>query len=552
MAAFSAGDFIQVSTGNAIQCHFVRVGGRFVHYRRAGSGPAVIILHQTPQSSKTMEPLMRLLAPGCTAIALDTPGFGLSERLPGEVWTMTALSDWLAGTLDALGIARAAFCGQHTGGTIAADFALRWPERAAALAIDGYTVFSAAERDSILPHQRYRFTPAWDGSHLVWAWSRFRDGWMFFPWSVRTQAARRDMDMPSPARIQSWQIMELLRSRENHLAIYPPVFDWDGLAAAQSLRVPALLAGTRDDQLSPHLDRLRDLPPNIELLRLPIGARDDLEAAQAAFVKRHLDTRASVPGAPPATGADAEGRLRSYAAGLAVRAERWRAPGEPLLLLHGAGESGVQALQYAAAIRHDGPVLAIDLPGHGDSHGDSHGDIIAPEAAAGLLAAAMTELDLARYRVWGRGLGAATAVELACIEGKAVASLDLEELRVLDADERGEFAAHYAHPIVPAWDGTHLVTLWNELRDREFFMPWFRRTREAIRKVDPDVDAERLTQRLFAALLCRDWPAAHAVWFDWPVTRLSGVAGPVSFHGASGDGWARDLPALRARVRPPS
>ncbi len=125
-----------------ITSHTVRVSGRLVHYRRAGRGPAVLLLHQTPQSSKTMEPLMRRFGPGVTTIALDTPGFGLSERLPGDVWTMAQLCDWLAATLDALGIRRAAFCGQHTGATIATEFAVRQPERVAAIACDGYTEFT--------------------------------------------------------------------------------------------------------------------------------------------------------------------------------------------------------------------------------------------------------------------------------------------------------------------------------------------------------------------------------------------------------------------------
>lgn len=522
-----------------IGCHYVRVQERLVHYRRAGRGPAVILLHQTPQSSKTMEPLMRRLAADCTAIALDSPGFGLSERLPGAVWSIDQLCDWLAATLDALGIRRAAFCGQHTGATIATEFARRHPDRTACIAVDGYTVFTRQECDSILPHQLYRFKPAWDGSHLVWAWSRFRDGWMFFPWSNRSRATRRDMDMPDAARIQSWQIMELLRSRENHLAIYPPVFDWDGHEAAHALRVPALLAGTRDDQLFPHLDRLGDVPPNVTLRRLPIGARDELEMAQIRFVLDHLDATVTTPPAPPATAPGADGTLRTYAAGLAVQTIHAGAAGDTLLALHGAGESGAQAL-HRVQNRHAGPIVAIDLPGHGESAGD----VTAPAESARLVAAALRELGLRRCRVWGRGLGATVAVELAHLRHTDIAGIDIEELRHLGAVDKSDWLDRYAAPIIPAWDGTHLITLWNEIRDREFFVPWFQRTRDAIRQVEPDVDAERLTQKLFAALLCKDWPGAHRAWLEWPVERLAGLPCAVDFSAVPGDGWARDVAAL--------
>jgi pimeloyl-ACP methyl ester carboxylesterase len=531
---------VNSAAGTDIRCHYVRVQERLVHYRRAGHGPAVILMHQTPQSSKTMEPLMRRLAPNFTAIALDSPGFGLSERLPGEVWTIDQLCDWLAATLDALGIRRAAFCSQHTGATISTEFARHHPNRAACIALDGYTAFTREECDSILPHQLYRFTPSWDGSHLVWAWSRFRDGWMFFPWSNRSLATRRDMDMPDAARIQSWQIMELLRSRENHLAIYPPVFRWDGHAAAHALRVPALLASTRDDQLFPHLDRLGEVPPNVTLLRLPIGARDDLEAAQIRFIRDHVDAAVTIPPEAPASVADASGALRTYAAGLAVQKIHASTSGDILLALHGAGECSAQAL-HSLQSRHAGPIIAIDLPGHGESAGEV-GD---PAQAAQAVAAALSELGVERYRVWGRGLGAAVAVELAHQRPENISGVTLEELRLLDDAEKSEYLSRYATPIVPAWDGTHLITLWNEIRDREFFVPWYRRTHDAIRRVEPDVDAERLTQKLFAALLCKDWPAAHRAWLDWPLSRLDGLRCPVTFAATTGDGWARDIDALK-------
>ena len=109
--------------------HFCRVGQQWLHYRRMGQGPAVLLLHQTPQSSQTLEPLMRLLAGQRTAIAVDTPGFGQSEPLPQADWSMALLADHMVRFMDALGIAQAAICGQHTGAAIGAEMARRHPHR---------------------------------------------------------------------------------------------------------------------------------------------------------------------------------------------------------------------------------------------------------------------------------------------------------------------------------------------------------------------------------------------------------------------------------------
>ena len=529
------------SSAPPITRHFVIVNGRTVHYRRAGSGPPVVLLHQTPQSSVTMEPLLALLSNRFAVLALDTPGFGLSEPLPGQAWTMADLATALADTLDALGLKRVALCGQHTGATIAAEFALRWPARVSALALDGYTAFSAEEQATILPHQVPPFSAAWDGSHLAWAWARFRDGWMFFPWSVRSLATRRALDMPSPALIQSYQVMELLRSRQSYRWIYPGVFAWDGVAAAKALQVPTLLACTADDQLYPHLDRLAELPDNVRILRLPAGAHAALRELQAEFVARHC-RGVSAPDAPPAK-FNAKGARRDYvrlADGRHLAYRQIAGEGEPVLVLHGAGSASEVDLDRSRS------AIALDLPGHGDSD--------PPKAwtAAALAADIAEALDIVRagpLHVSGCGLGAAIAVELAHLRPLNVRSLYLAEVAMFSGAEIEELQTNYAPAIVPRWDGTHLLSLWHQLRDGEFFWPWYRREAAAARRVEPRVAAERIDALLFAALRCANWPAAHHAWFEWPAgDRIVSLPCPVTFSAARGDPWARDVPRLARHV----
>ena len=58
-----------------------------VHYRRAGdpSAPPLVLLHQSPLSSATFEPaLAALAARGVYAVAVDTPGFGMSDAAPRQ------------------------------------------------------------------------------------------------------------------------------------------------------------------------------------------------------------------------------------------------------------------------------------------------------------------------------------------------------------------------------------------------------------------------------------------------------------------------------------
>ena len=87
--------------------------------------------------------------------------------------------------------------------------------------------------------------------------------------------------------------------------------------------------------------------------------------------------------------------------------------GEPLVLLHGVGESVVGWRPVQDALSNDYDVIAVDLPGFGRSPALPAG--VAPTAAA-LADAVEGELDrlgVAQFHVAGYSLGARVALELA-------------------------------------------------------------------------------------------------------------------------------------------
>jgi pimeloyl-ACP methyl ester carboxylesterase len=113
---------------------------------RMGEGPPVVLLHQTPRSWDEYRDVMPLLAArGYSAIALDTPGFGGSDPVPGEpsieAWARAAHE-----VLDALGVERCAVVGHHTGGSIAVELAAQRPERVAALVLSSTALTDAEYR----------------------------------------------------------------------------------------------------------------------------------------------------------------------------------------------------------------------------------------------------------------------------------------------------------------------------------------------------------------------------------------------------------------------
>ena len=96
-----------------------------------------MFLHGSSTSSLSLLPVLERLE-GVRAIAVDRPGFGLSEpvRVPRERFRDAAV-EFLDGVLDELGLQTSAFAGNSMGGTWAVWYALARPERVRRLVLLG-------------------------------------------------------------------------------------------------------------------------------------------------------------------------------------------------------------------------------------------------------------------------------------------------------------------------------------------------------------------------------------------------------------------------------
>ena len=110
-----------------------------IHYRVAGSGPPLFLLHPSPLSSAFMEPLMRRLAGRVTAIAPDTPGFGDSDPIAGNVPDLAPYVEAMVGLRSALGPRQSGGLWLRHGAQIAIEWA-----KADAAAVSGLLLDNAA------------------------------------------------------------------------------------------------------------------------------------------------------------------------------------------------------------------------------------------------------------------------------------------------------------------------------------------------------------------------------------------------------------------------
>lgn len=525
--------------------HFVTVpGGRFgprqVHYRRAGRGPCVLLFHQSPMSSRDVLPMMARLCDRFTCIAPDTPGYGLSDPFgPPEV-AMEDVADAVIEFADALGLGRFAAYGFHTGAMIAVAVGHRHPQRVTGVAANGFVVPTEAMRAELLEHYLPPFEPKWDGSHLTWLWARLREQTIFFPWYRKDLASRMDFDLPSPEKLQD-STLEFLRAGDQYRVAYRAAFAYRGAAALSEIRAPTLVTATAFDPLREDLGRIERPSPAVEVV--PGGTADETLVLCADFLARHP---APEPPPPPAT-APLAGRTWQQMVDVPGGQLRLRrndeAPGRVVLLQHDAASSSDQVEPVAQSLIGHRPVIALDLPGHGESDNTIGEEDVTVERYVEVVRQALDALGIQEcdfHGLWGGGL---VGLELA-LQDARVRRLVMSDVLWHDEALREELQAHYTPAIEPVWYGGHLLHAWHLLRDQGLFWPWFRRTRAGILWKEPHVDPAMVHARLVSLFKApRMWRLAYQAHFAYPLAeRLATVRQPTLL---SAPAWDPQLEATR-------
>src|SRR5437016_12076101 len=118
------------------------VYGAKVHYVDAGTGSPVILLHGLADDVGVWESAIAPLAAKYRVVALDQIGFGRSDK-PLLNYRVSTFVDFLDGFLNELKIERASLVGNSLGGWVAADFALKHPDRIERLVLSDAAGYAA-------------------------------------------------------------------------------------------------------------------------------------------------------------------------------------------------------------------------------------------------------------------------------------------------------------------------------------------------------------------------------------------------------------------------
>jgi 3-oxoadipate enol-lactonase len=127
--------------------NWIEVNGTGLRHELSGGGPSTLVLiHEMGGTLDSWDQGLGALNNGRQVLRYDTRGAGLSEKINGAV-TWNDMADDLKGLLDALNITgKVALAGIAVGAAIGAHFAVRYPDRAAALVLHGPAPGVSADR----------------------------------------------------------------------------------------------------------------------------------------------------------------------------------------------------------------------------------------------------------------------------------------------------------------------------------------------------------------------------------------------------------------------
>lgn len=246
------------------QTHLVQAGPT------GGRRPPLVLLHLMPFSGVWWRPLQTALADRAT-IAIDLAGCGGSDAAPTQP-QLAAYGDAVLAALNHLGLRRVDLMGYHTGGAVAADLAVRRPERVRRLILAGVPLFGPAEhaaRTASLGPRDYGAPGAVEAR-----WKQIRD---WFP--------------ALPLARQLELFAESLRIGANGHWPLKAILDWDAEASLKAIRHPCLVP-VLDESLKANTIAAAALIPGAQRLDLPGFGEDafDVHANEIARqINRFLD-----------------------------------------------------------------------------------------------------------------------------------------------------------------------------------------------------------------------------------------------------------------------
>lgn len=266
------------------------VDGSFgqIHYHRAqpsrGSSDKtpVVFFHQNPRSAEEYRPLLEVVGRSRLALALDTPGYGESDR-PESPPDMTEIANAMAIALQGLGYGPGGkgpvdVFGFHTGTLIATELAILRPDLVRRIVLSGIPYFSEEERLKRLANVPRDMRLTEDGARVLGRWAPI------------VNRRPKGVSLERAARI----FVEDIHSLDKYWYGYNAVWSYALANRLPLIAQPILVLQPHESLTEATLKARRELIPYADLIELPNVVDDVFDTGPeeiGAALTKWLDSR---------------------------------------------------------------------------------------------------------------------------------------------------------------------------------------------------------------------------------------------------------------------
>ena len=228
-----------------VEDYMVDTGGLALHIRdwqpehKDHSKPVFVLLHGLSSNARTWDFVAETIAEaGYRAVAVDQRGHGLSDK-PDSGYDFETVADDLMRLLDTLAIKKPVLAGQSWGGNVVLNFAVRYPQAAAALVFVDGGFLNLAGRGSWEEVSRELRPPNLNGTlrtELAKRIGAMRPTWI--PEGV--EVTLHNLETLPDGTVRPWLTLE------RHMAILRAMYDQDSSQLFPSVQVPVLICAADD------------------------------------------------------------------------------------------------------------------------------------------------------------------------------------------------------------------------------------------------------------------------------------------------------------------
>ncbi|MDB4218863.1 alpha/beta hydrolase [Emcibacteraceae bacterium] len=456
-----------------------------VHYRTAGKGAPLVMLHPSPQNSETLIPAIAKFSEYCQCFALDTPGYGLSDDIDVE---NPEIGDYVEPIMEAithLGINKFCLYGSATGGQIGIELAKRFPDRILLLMLDTNGHFTQDEIYDTMNGYFPAVTAKRDGGHLLTYWDMCRHLYVSFPWNSSNGQDKININLPSAETINTI-FLRYLSAGETYGKAYMAALKTEHIGHIIDVKVPTTILRWQGSILLGATDALIDkgLADNFMVLNAGPSLDERYQVQLYALKDLYLDN----PDRFEKMSIQSEEKKvrRNFYNGTDLSIYYLHndiAENKPIIIISelGSSQTTIPKIEF-----NDRPAYFIDLPGHGGS--SSVEGEVSLDNLTQPIAAMINELDFDVFDIVAFGSGAAIALELSSF-------MSVENLCIVDLNTQNETINFDYDRILPKIDGSHIPTIWAMARDSELYYPWNIHNRENILHSNPNLNPSYLHEK---------------------------------------------------------